>query len=118
MLLHLQTFGPFAKLAARSSDAQKEWLRCNARHIEDPRANDISATEHIVADVDRLLLVCQTWYLVRRVVRAPASTIIVDKVSLAPIMINGRWDSEVEGLGMKMWKFLGSQIIEAAFRRK
>lgn len=50
--------------------------------------------------------------------RAPASTIIVDKVSLAPILINGRWDSEVEELGMKMWKLLGTQIIETAFRRK
>lgn len=77
-----------------------------------------SASEHIVADGDRLLLVCQTWYLVRRVVRAPASTIIVDKVSLAPIMINGRRDSEVEELGMKMRKLLCTQIIEAAFRRK
>lgn len=50
--------------------------------------------------------------------RAPASTIIIDKVSFAPIMVYGRRDSEVEELGMKMWKLLGSQIIEAAFRRK
>lgn len=107
MLLRPQTFGPSARLAAQSSDARKEWARCNARHIEDPRANDVSATELIAADADRLLLVWQTWYLVRRVVRAPASTIIVDKVSLPPMMVDGRRDSEVEGLGMKMVEVFG-----------
>lgn len=39
--------------------------------------------------------------------RAPASTIIADKVSLAPIMINGRRDPDVEGLGMKMVEAFG-----------
>ena len=85
MLLRLQTFGPSARLVAQSSDAQKEWVKSNAQHTEDPRADNVSATERIAADVDRLLLVWQTWYLVRRVVRAPASTIIVDKASLSAI---------------------------------
>lgn len=49
--------------------------------------------------------------------RAPASTIIADKVSLAPIMINGRRDSDVEGLGMKMVEAFGYVVLRLMKRR-